>query len=151
MTKHKKLAFSISEFAEISGLGRSFIYEEINARRLKVRKAGRRTIVLQGDALSYLHSLPVADRSRAPAQADEATDDRCGGRHNAQSPFPFGLRQTSARARPAVAASQTFRSARKRCGRQRVVFRPRAKPLRLVESTNNPCHKVVSTTGSGVS
>jgi hypothetical protein len=78
MSEHKKLAFSISEFAEISGLGRTFIYEEINAKRLKVRKAGRRTIVLQDDALSYLQSLPVADRSRAPAQANEAADDRCG-------------------------------------------------------------------------
>ena len=68
-----KLAYSIAEFVEISGLGRSFIYEEINGKRLKVRKAGRRTIILQDDALAYLQSLPVA-----PARADEAADDRCG-------------------------------------------------------------------------
>ena len=53
-----KLAYSILEFAGIAGLGRSFIYEEIKSGRLKVRKAGRRSIILQDDALAYLTSLP---------------------------------------------------------------------------------------------
>lgn len=73
-----KLAYSIPEFAGIAGLGRTFIYEEIKSGRLKVRKAGRRSIILQDDALAYLNSLPEL----APASADlaassheEARDD----------------------------------------------------------------------------
>jgi len=53
-----KLAYSISELSEMSGIGRSFLYEEIKAGRLTVTKAGRRSIVLHGDALAWLTSLP---------------------------------------------------------------------------------------------
>ena len=42
-TKDQKLAHSIAEFAQLSGLGRSFLYEQIALGRLPVRKAGRRT------------------------------------------------------------------------------------------------------------
>lgn len=56
--RETKLAYSISEFAEVAGLGRSFLYEEIKARRLKVRKAGRRSIILEDEARAYLQSLP---------------------------------------------------------------------------------------------
>lgn len=73
-----KFAFTIPEFTHISGFGRTFTYGEIKAGRLKVRKAGRRTIILRDDALSYLNSLPEL----APAGADlavpsheEARDD----------------------------------------------------------------------------
>ena len=42
--KDLKLAHSIAEFAQLSGLGRSFLYEQIKAGNLPVRKAGRRTL-----------------------------------------------------------------------------------------------------------
>jgi hypothetical protein len=54
-----KLALSIPDLIEGSGLGRTFIYEEINAGRLIVRKAGRRTIVLDADARAWLASFPT--------------------------------------------------------------------------------------------
>jgi hypothetical protein len=54
-----KLAYSIPEFAEGAGLGRSFIYEEIKAGRLKVRKAGRRSIIIHDEGRAYLQSLPT--------------------------------------------------------------------------------------------
>jgi hypothetical protein len=54
-----KLAFSIDELVQSSGLGRTLIYEEINAGRLIVRKAGRRTIVRDEDARAWLASLPT--------------------------------------------------------------------------------------------
>ncbi len=40
----RKLAYSIAELTEISGVGRSFLYEEIKAGRLIVTKAGRRSL-----------------------------------------------------------------------------------------------------------
>jgi excisionase family DNA binding protein len=54
----RKLAYSIAELAEISGIGRSFLYEEIKAGRLVVTKAGRRSLVLYDDALAWLTTLP---------------------------------------------------------------------------------------------
>jgi hypothetical protein len=54
-----KLALSIPDLMEASGLGRTFIYEEIKAGRLIVRKAGRRSIVLSHDARNWLASLPM--------------------------------------------------------------------------------------------
>lgn len=56
--KVEKLAYSIQELCDLSGLGRTFLYEEIKAGRLIVTKAGRRSIVLQDDALGWLAGLP---------------------------------------------------------------------------------------------
>jgi hypothetical protein len=58
-----KLAYSISKLSEMSGVGRSFLYEEIKARRLIVTKADRRSIVLHGDAPAWLSSLPKLETS----------------------------------------------------------------------------------------
>jgi hypothetical protein len=79
VSEHNKLAYSISAFAEIAGLGRSFIYEEIQAGRLKVRKAGRRTIILENEARGYLDSLPAVEPVPSAAGADQAPlPNRCG-------------------------------------------------------------------------
>ena len=53
-----RLAYSIDEFCEEAGLGRSFVYQEIRAGNLKARKAGRRTLILHDDGERYLRSLP---------------------------------------------------------------------------------------------
>jgi excisionase family DNA binding protein len=50
---------SVEEAARFLGIGRSLVFEEIKARRLIARKAGRRTIIAYDDALDYLRSLPV--------------------------------------------------------------------------------------------
>jgi hypothetical protein len=52
-------AMSISAFCEIYDIGRTKAYEEINAGRLKARKAGRRTIITADDAEEWLGRLPV--------------------------------------------------------------------------------------------
>jgi excisionase family DNA binding protein len=52
-----KLAYSIAELPELISLGRSQIYEEIRAGRLRTVKAGRRTLVLAEDLRSWLLSL----------------------------------------------------------------------------------------------
>ena len=38
----QKLAYSVAELAQLSGLGRSFLYEQIGEGLLPVRKAGRK-------------------------------------------------------------------------------------------------------------
>ena len=52
-----KFAYAISDLPKIVSLGRSFIYEEIAAGRLRTVKAGRRTLVLADDLKSWLSSL----------------------------------------------------------------------------------------------
>ncbi len=53
-----KAAYSIDEFCQAFGVGRTKVYEEIEARRLVVRKAGRRTLIRVADAHAWLDSLP---------------------------------------------------------------------------------------------
>jgi hypothetical protein len=56
--RFRKLAYSIAELSEMAGVGRSFLYEEVKAGHLVVTKAGRRSIVLHGDAVAWLTALP---------------------------------------------------------------------------------------------
>ena len=62
----KKLTYSIAEVVTLTGVGRSFLYEEIAAGRLRVKKAGRRTLVPDGYLKAWLEGLPEA---RAKGQA----------------------------------------------------------------------------------
>lgn len=52
-------AMSIRAFCDTYDIGRTKAYEEINAGRLKARKAGRRTIVTADDAEQWLSCLPT--------------------------------------------------------------------------------------------
>lgn len=54
----KKLAFSIPDLVAAANISRSVLYEQIKSGNLRVRKVGRRTIVLYEDAESWLKSLP---------------------------------------------------------------------------------------------
>jgi len=50
-------ALSVDEVAKWAGVGRVKVYAEIKAKRLKVVKLGRRTIVRADDAKAWLSSL----------------------------------------------------------------------------------------------
>jgi hypothetical protein len=54
-----RLAYSIDELAAaIGGAGRSKLYAEIRAGRLKAKKLGSRTIITTPAARDYLDALP---------------------------------------------------------------------------------------------
>jgi hypothetical protein len=53
----RQRAMSIDGFCKGYGIGRTKVYEEINAGRLKARKAGRRTIITVDDAEDWLSRL----------------------------------------------------------------------------------------------
>jgi hypothetical protein len=53
------MRMSIDGFCKGYGIGRTKAYEEINAGRLKARKAGRRTIITADDAEDWLSRLPA--------------------------------------------------------------------------------------------
>ncbi len=67
----QRLAYSIDEFCECTGIGRSTAYEEIKAGRLIARKVRRRTIILPTDAKNYLLNLPTT-KDAAPEPEDAA-------------------------------------------------------------------------------
>jgi excisionase family DNA binding protein len=53
-----RLVHSIADVTKIIGLGRSFVYEEIKEGRLRVRKAGRRSLIFDADLKAWLQALP---------------------------------------------------------------------------------------------
>lgn len=57
--RQRRRAMCFEAFCDKYGIGRTKAYEEINAGRLKARKCGRRTIILEDDAENWLDSLPA--------------------------------------------------------------------------------------------
>lgn len=51
------LSYTIDETTKITGLGRTRLYEELNAGRLKGVKAGRRTLILHSSIEQWLETL----------------------------------------------------------------------------------------------
>jgi hypothetical protein len=54
-----QLAHTISDVEKRACIGRTLIYSEIASGRLKARKIGRRTVVLNADLLTWLKALPA--------------------------------------------------------------------------------------------
>jgi hypothetical protein len=63
-----KLAFSIRELANKGPIGRSSIYNQIAAGRLRARKIGRRTVILDEDWRAFLASTPVMAPSNSAGE-----------------------------------------------------------------------------------
>ena len=53
-----RLAYRVEEFVAVSGIGRTTLYAEIKAGRLKARKIGKRTLITAEAARAFLDSLP---------------------------------------------------------------------------------------------
>lgn len=55
-----KMAYSIKEFCQLVGVGRSSAYVEIKAGRLKIVKCNRRTLIRVADLNAWLANLTSA-------------------------------------------------------------------------------------------
>jgi excisionase family DNA binding protein len=68
MSKHsnggEREALNLAEVSATIGIGRSKLYEIVRSKRLKVRKIGRRSIVLRSDLQAFLASLPDASEQQ---------------------------------------------------------------------------------------
>jgi hypothetical protein len=53
-----RLAYPINDLADAIGIGRTKLYAEISAGRLRAKKLGSRTLVTTKAALAYLDTLP---------------------------------------------------------------------------------------------
>ena len=54
----RKAAYTIKEVCALTGLGRDGIYRAISEGRLRARKFGKRTLVLDPDLYGFLEALP---------------------------------------------------------------------------------------------
>lgn len=55
----RQRAFSVRQISEIYSIGRTKIYEELKSGRLRARKIGKHTVILEEDAEDWLRRLPV--------------------------------------------------------------------------------------------
>ena len=62
-----EIAISIIEAAKRAGVGRSSIYQAIGRGELKIRKNGRRSLILVDELKEWVAALPVANVSNRPA------------------------------------------------------------------------------------
>jgi len=79
------LAHSIPEACELSGSGRTALYEAIRSGKLRAVKRGRRTLILPDDLRRWVQSLPPVAVSLSKQPSQESKD----GQYN---PLGRGLR-----------------------------------------------------------
>lgn len=53
-----KLLFSVKEFCEIVGIGRTTFYQEVKAGRIKAKKMGRSTLIPKSELERFIEELP---------------------------------------------------------------------------------------------
>ena len=61
----ERRVFTISEFLERYGIGRTRFYEEVAEGRLRLRKLGKKSLVTVDDAEAWLESLPASSPSNS--------------------------------------------------------------------------------------
>jgi len=52
---NNRLAFSVEECAALTSIPKAMLRKEIKAGRLKVKRAGRRVLILKDDFMNYLN------------------------------------------------------------------------------------------------
>jgi excisionase family DNA binding protein len=53
--KQTKIAYSVEEISEQTTLSKAFLRNEIRAGKLKVKRCGRRVLILKDDFMDYLN------------------------------------------------------------------------------------------------
>jgi excisionase family DNA binding protein len=78
-----RLAFTVSEAAQTSSIGRTAIFEAIRSGKLVARKYGRRTLIAADDLKAFLNNLPSScpktNLGESPSSSLKA-DDKAGRR-----------------------------------------------------------------------
>ncbi|GGD93562.1 hypothetical protein GCM10011390_10390 [Aureimonas endophytica] len=59
-TAPERGAMSVDEFCAWASISRAKFYRERNAGRIKLRKIGRKSVVVMSDAVAWLNALPEA-------------------------------------------------------------------------------------------
>jgi excisionase family DNA binding protein len=69
-----KIALSIPEAKELSGVGRSSIYEALKSGNLPGKKLGKSTLILRDDLIRWMQALPSYAEASVPAPRRRAKD-----------------------------------------------------------------------------
>lgn len=65
-----KLALSVADVCHACSIGRSTFYEEVKAGRIRVLKAGKRTLIATGEVQRWLDSL-ASDEPTQPRRSEK--------------------------------------------------------------------------------
>jgi hypothetical protein len=57
-----RIAYSLPEAARLAGISRTRLFEAARKKELTIRKAGRSSLVMHDDLLTWIKSLPVKGR-----------------------------------------------------------------------------------------
>lgn len=66
-TNPEPLAFDVNFAAKMVGIGRTLLYNEIKAGRLRAVKSGGRTLIRRADLEAYMASLPPMEPAKGAA------------------------------------------------------------------------------------
>ena len=61
METKERLAFSVEECAALTSISKAMLRKEIKAGRLKVKRAGKRIVILKSDFMNYLNEGETND------------------------------------------------------------------------------------------
>ena len=64
-----RIAYSLPEAARLAGISRTRLFEAARKKELTIRKAGRSSLVMHDDLLTWIKSLPVRGRKLPSASA----------------------------------------------------------------------------------
>lgn len=56
----QRIAITVRDAVEVSGLGRTTLYEIFKTGKIKPKKQGKRTLIMLDELEAYLRSLPEA-------------------------------------------------------------------------------------------
>jgi excisionase family DNA binding protein len=68
-TPADKLAYTVTDVREVTGIGRTQIYEAVSSGALPAKKRGLTTLILRDDLLRWLNGLPAYTPNRAKTEA----------------------------------------------------------------------------------
>ena len=71
-------AFSVRQFCEMHAIGRTTFYEEVKYGRLRIRKLGKRTLVLREEAERWISALPSPEGRFSPLKPRRAANTGSG-------------------------------------------------------------------------
>ncbi len=77
---HEDGAFTIEEFCELYGVGRTAFYEEINSGRLIAKKRGSRTLIPRSNARAWFELLPAMVGQTSCSQTAAHPSNALGGK-----------------------------------------------------------------------
>ena len=83
-----KPAYSVENFCLAFDIGRSKVFEEISAGRLKAHKAGTRTIIALEDGIAWLNALPLVEtgQTRNPSLSPKSLSGTGGPKQRSLPP-----------------------------------------------------------------